>query len=151
MIDVDDDGRVETVRKLRIVGCAEDGPDVRQVLALCPAPDGVEHRRLNVFGVDEAVLRDPARELDREPPAARPKVGDDRAFGDVEIVHDLFGRLPLIAVWRLDQSQFLRGEETVLPLHLSRRGGESRWAWWAGGAGETGGQVAAGGSQGEWN
>jgi len=39
-------------------GRPQHGADVRQVLALHTTLDGFEHQRLDVFGVDEAVLVD---------------------------------------------------------------------------------------------
>ena len=53
-----------------------------QVLALHAPADRLEHLRLDVFGVDEAVRADAAREAEREPAAAGAEVGDDRAVGD---------------------------------------------------------------------
>ena len=56
-----------------------------------------------------AVRPDAAREPDREPAAAGAEVGDDRAVGDAERVHDLIGLLPLLAIGRFEQAEILSG------------------------------------------
>src|SRR5690606_872577 len=96
---VDDEHRVQFAgRQIRILRLPEHRPYVLQLLTFDAPLDGLEHLRLDVFGVDDAVRADTAREANREPAAAGAEVGDARAFGDAQGVHDLFGFLPRIAL-----------------------------------------------------
>ena len=108
------------------VGGAQQRSDVRQVLALRAPADQLDHLRLDVLGVHDAVRADAAGELDREPAAARPEIGDDGAVGDPSVVHDQFGRLPLIAIGRFEQPEILRREQAVLCALAPADAG--RWA-----------------------
>ena len=114
MVRVDDDGGVESFRQPRIARRAEDGTDVRQVFHLHPLADDLQHRRLDVFGVHDAVRSDAPRDVEREPGAARPQIGDDRSVRDAERIHDLLGLLPLIAIGGVEQAEIVGLEELAL-------------------------------------
>ena len=68
----DDDDRVDALGQSRIVGRAENRAHPRQVLLLHAPADPIDHLRLNVLGVDEAVRPDATREPDGKPAAAAP-------------------------------------------------------------------------------
>ena len=114
MVRVDDDGGVEPFRQPWIARGAEDGTDVQQVLDLHPLADDLQHRRLNVFGVHDAIGSDAPCNVQREPRAARAKIGDNRSVRDAERIHDLLGFLPLIAIGRVEQSEIVRFEQLAL-------------------------------------
>ena len=132
MIGVDDQDRIEAARQLRIGGRAEHRHDVAQPFVLHAAADRFDHQRLDVFGVDHAVRSDAPREPDREPAAAGAEVGDDRAVGDLQRIHDQIRLLPLVAVGRFEQAEILR-RETARPFVAVCCG---FWAGSAGGRGE---------------
>jgi hypothetical protein len=113
-IRVGDEDGIDAARQVRIGFAAEHGPHVPQVFALGPAFDRVDHRRLDVFGVNEAVGADAAREANREPAAGRADFRDDRSVRDVQHVHDLIGLLPLITIRRFQEPQVHRREEAGL-------------------------------------
>src|SRR5690606_22681367 len=113
-------------RQIRILRLPEHRPYVLQLLTFDAPLDGLEHLRLDVFGVDDAVRADTAREANREPAAAGAEVGDARAFGDAQGVHDLFGFLPRIAVGPFERAEIFRWEEPAVPGAILRSGAACR-------------------------
>jgi len=86
--------------------------------ALHAAADAVEHRALDVLGVDAPVGADALGQLQREPAAGGAEFGDLRSLRDPERVHDLIGLLPLLAVRRFEQPEILGAEQTRVRLLL---------------------------------
>src|SRR4029078_11515999 len=77
-IRVDDERGIDAVGgQVRVGRRTEDRPHVPQVLTLYSPPDRLDHRRLNVFRVDDAVWSDACREAGGEPSSAGTKIGDD--------------------------------------------------------------------------
>ena len=127
-IGIGDEHRIDAAREVRVGFSAEHRSHVAQILPLSPPLDRIDHRRLDIFRVDEPVRPDTAGEPDREPAAGSADLGDHRAVGDVQRVHDLIGLLPLIAIRRLEESEIQGSEETRLGLEggRGRKGGRSR-------------------------
>ena len=73
--------------------------------------DHLDHLRLDVLRVDDAVRADPARQPHREPAAARAEIGHDGAISDPERVHDLFGLIPVVAIGCFERPEVLRREQ----------------------------------------
>jgi len=114
---------VQTNRQLRIRCGTEHGPDVAQPFALHPLRQHLHHRPLNVFGVDDAVRPDAARQLHGEPAAAGAQIGDDIAFADLEGVHNQVRLLPLLAIGRLQEAEIGRREQPRVLLLLESASG----------------------------
>src|SRR5438874_10264380 len=96
---------------MRIGDRPQHGPDVLETFAADAAPNGFDHLPLDIFRVDEAVGTDAARELDGEPSRARADVGDLRAVGGAERVHDLIRLLPCGAVGAFEKAEVLGREK----------------------------------------
>ena len=75
----------------------------------------------------------------REPAAAGAEIGDDRAVGDLQRVHDQIGLLPLIAIGRFEQPEILGGNSRSWVFCCRRAGGAG-----AGGTGAAEGRRAGG-------
>ena len=119
VVGVDDQHRVERVRpQPGILVVPVGDAHVAQPLALHPPVDRLEHLRLDVLGDDEPTRPDAASEADGEPAAAGADVGDDRAIGDAERVHDLAGTLIRLAIGTLEQTQFFGREQAAVGLGL---------------------------------
>lgn len=116
MVRVDDEYGVDAGRQPRIARRTEHRAHVLLPLALEAAADRFDHLRLNVFGINEPVRSDPAREPNGEPSAAGAEVGDDRALGNEQRVHDLVRFLPELAIGRLEETEILRLEQVRLRL-----------------------------------
>ena len=63
------------------------------------------------------------RKADREPSPAGADVSDYASFPDPQVIHDLLGSLPRVAVGSLERSEVPRREQaSVLALLGGRRG-----------------------------
>jgi hypothetical protein len=77
VIRVDHQHGVETGRrKLRVGRLASNRAHVAQTFPIQPALDRLEHLRLNVLGIDEAVRADTPGQAHREPSAAGAEICD---------------------------------------------------------------------------
>ncbi len=124
-VRIGDEHCIETARQVRVGFAAEDCSHVAQILPLRAPFDRVDHRRLDIFRVDEPVRPNAPRQPHREPTACRADLGDDRSVGDVQRVHDLIGLLPLIAIGCFEQTEVQGREKARLGLE-GRRGGKGR-------------------------
>jgi hypothetical protein len=72
----------------RIVRRAEDGTHVHEVFDLHPLTDDLQHRRLDVFGVHDAVRSDAPRDVsvNQAPPAPRSATTDPSAMPSVSMI-----------------------------------------------------------------
>src|SRR6185369_4379179 len=90
---------------------AEYGRHVFQPQTIHANLDRLNHRTLDVLGVDHPVGTDAAGQLDREPAAPGAEISDDACFADAQRVHDLVRALPLVAIRLLEFAEILRLEQ----------------------------------------
>src|SRR6476661_1465140 len=76
------------------------------------AIDDLDHLRLNIFRIHDAIWSNAAREADFHPSAASSYIGDRSAVGDADGIHDLFRLRPVLAIGRFQQTEILRGKKS---------------------------------------
>ena len=81
---------------------------LREAFVLQSPVDRLDHLRLNVLRVHQAVRSHAPRQANREPAAAGAEIRDHGAVGDAERVHDQIGLVPLVAIGRFEQAEILR-------------------------------------------
>jgi len=133
VVDLQHQGCVEGIRrKFGIIGCAQQGHDVAEVLSLGALLNVGDGFRVDLFGDDASVGGDAASGADTEPTAPGADVGNGAAGFDVQQIHDAVDLEALVAARLFENAQvtgvrcagWMRGRRGRLRPQ-ERRGDES--------------------------
>jgi hypothetical protein len=132
VVDLEHEGGIEGVgREVGVVGCAENGLDVGEVLALGALADGGNGFGVDVFGDDFAPAMGAAGDTfggaDGEPAAACAEVGHDGAGLEIEEIHDAVDLEFVGAIFALEYAEIAGVGSACGVLHSRSRGLRGRW------------------------